>query len=1049
MPKIKKFRDLSRRQQNRRLCLIKQREDAVASVNINRTTVPKSLTEYNIEEKINNVVHECVGSNTKTVNEENTYNSGTDECTQESTFDNNLSTAESELKENLQSWAIEYNVTHRSLTSLLKILKEGGHHELPGDARTLLQTPKQTIVMECDNGHYYHYGLENALQDKLQWANLNDINEIQININIDGLPLAKSSQSQLWPILGVIFNINNTDPFLIGAYHGNKKPANASTFLQRFCDEYDNLHKNGFVFNNKSYRVTIRAVICDAPAKSFVTGTKGHNAYFGCGKCFCEGNYINHRMVFDEHDAILRTNGNFRNRANEEHHITVSPFEKLTGLDMINNFPLDYMHLVCLGVMKKLIQLWTKGKIVFRLCAMDIDALSIDMITFNKYIPVEFVRHARGINEMDRWKATEFRLFLLYLGPIILKKYLNKNYYIHFCVLHTAIRILSHPENCLYNNTYANELLTYFVKNFTILYGDSATVYNVHNLLHLSQDVKTYGCLDTFSAFPFENYLQSLKKKLRKSEKPLSQLNNRIHECKLRSKKKSEIIKEPLLLKPNGKSLPLNCERSCKTIQFKNYILKTKSPNNCCYLKDRSVVCIKYIGFHNDSPVILGNRYTDLQPISGYPCNSQHIDIHTSNSQVSDLEVIPVSNIKTKGVHILFDGAHFVMPLLMYNIIFYEDWCSVVPSMWVDKINKMFCWPPKEINATVAIAKGIAPDEKWSTLQYRRITGPYETYKMAREAEKKAIYITTSENEVRMEKMCNVTPITEKRSIKKPLFHDEIEDDNENMRPKKKQKKMYVLEKPPCTYKTESSLYNESSNLNYEKSSQSTSGLEENDNIESDVDNNLHFSDVENLFTMNENRDITNVEDAHGNAEDISNNTNAILEDMQQPLNHTCCKACRTTLDVMRRKLDTIIHLLNNNEGNNQQVPTNENNNDYLLLPPFPLTSVDAFLEFENDMNRDVQIRKQFKKKIAMIGGNTYCHKIRNILRFTLTDELCIKLSWTGWKHTTSVKDTAFMAIILDYITCTDRCILNNVQKVIQEFLRHAGDRVKYLQKKM
>ncbi|XP_070517736.1 uncharacterized protein [Cardiocondyla obscurior] len=199
---------------------------------------------------------------------------------------------------------------------------------------------------------------------------------------------------------------------------------------------------------------------------------------------------------------------------------------------------------------------------------------------------------------------------------------------------------------------------------------------------------------------------------------------------------------------------------------------------------------------------------------------------------------------------------------------------------------------------------------------------------------------------------------------------------------------------------------------------------------------------------MNENRDITNVEDAHGNAEDISNNTNAILEDMQQPLNHTCCKACRTTLDVLRRKLNTIIHLLNNNEGNYQQVPINENNNDYLLLPPFPLTSVDAFLEFENDMNRDVQIRKQFKKKIAMIGGNTYCHKIQNILRFTLTDELCIKLSWTGWKHTTSVKDTAFRAIILDYITCTDRCTLNNVQKVIQEFLRHAGDRVKYLQKK-
>lgn len=116
------------------------------------------------------------------------------------------------------------------------------------------------------------------------------------------------------------------------------------------------LHEEGFLFENKIYRVTIRAIICDTPAKSFVIGSKGHNAYFGCGKCFCEGDYINHKMVFLDENAPLRTNNNFRARENEEHHINNSPFDNL-DVNMINNFPLDYMHLICLGVMKKMLNL--------------------------------------------------------------------------------------------------------------------------------------------------------------------------------------------------------------------------------------------------------------------------------------------------------------------------------------------------------------------------------------------------------------------------------------------------------------------------------------------------------------------------------------------------------------------------------------------------------------------------------------------------------------------------------------------------------------------
>lgn len=59
---------------------------------------------------------------------------------------------------------------------------------------------------------------------------------------------------------------------------------------------------------------------------------------------------------------------------------------------------------------------------------------------------------------------------------------------------------------------YANGLLRTFVNNAAVLYGRDMMVYNVHGLIHLADDVRRFGCLDNFSAFPFENSLMSIKK---------------------------------------------------------------------------------------------------------------------------------------------------------------------------------------------------------------------------------------------------------------------------------------------------------------------------------------------------------------------------------------------------------------------------------------------------------------------------------------------------------------------------------------------------------
>lgn len=75
------------------------------------------------------------------------------------------------------------------------------------------------------NGHYIHFGLWSALRRSIKmYYTFIKTDEIKLHINIDGLPISKSSSSQFWPIMASIEGIDvYTLPFLIGVYHGMSK----------------------------------------------------------------------------------------------------------------------------------------------------------------------------------------------------------------------------------------------------------------------------------------------------------------------------------------------------------------------------------------------------------------------------------------------------------------------------------------------------------------------------------------------------------------------------------------------------------------------------------------------------------------------------------------------------------------------------------------------------------------------------------------------------------------------------------------------------------
>lgn len=109
-------------------------------------------------------------------------------------------------RELLQEWAVEFQVKQDAVDRLLHIMKVVPNYEelgLPLTCRTLLQTIKKTPLKAVSPGHYFHFGLENGIMQVLKDLSIMNIkdNYIKMQLNVDGVPLAKSSNSQLWTIL--------------------------------------------------------------------------------------------------------------------------------------------------------------------------------------------------------------------------------------------------------------------------------------------------------------------------------------------------------------------------------------------------------------------------------------------------------------------------------------------------------------------------------------------------------------------------------------------------------------------------------------------------------------------------------------------------------------------------------------------------------------------------------------------------------------------------------------------------------------------------------
>jgi len=320
--------------------------------------------------------------------------------------------------------------------------------------------------------------------------------------------------------------------FPIAIYHGFSKPPSLNDFLEDFVRELCELSETGITIGNTNIEFSLKALVCDAPARSFLKRIIAHTGYYSCERCVIKGERRDHRIVFNKFGPCEeRTVEKFNECAYDDHQKGISPLAQT--VNCIKDFPLDYMHLVLLGVLKRILSFLLKGPTICRISRKQISLISDRLTSYRANTPSDFNRKPRGLDDLCYWKATEFRLLLLYLGPVVFKGILSDQAYQNFLALHVSMSLLlsdgieSDPDMI----KYSKELLKWFVCDCSTVYGEIFNVYNIHSLSHLPDDVVNHSCsLNDISAFKFENYMQSLKKCVRNSKNPVAQIVKRLTE---------------------------------------------------------------------------------------------------------------------------------------------------------------------------------------------------------------------------------------------------------------------------------------------------------------------------------------------------------------------------------------------------------------------------------------------------------------------------------------------------------------------------------------
>ena len=257
-------------------------------------------------------------------------------------------------------------------------------------------------------------------------------NYISLTWNTDGMPVFKISNYAAWSLQASVNepppHLRHKNILLLGLWFGQKLIMNV--FLVPFVEECSKLEAEDFLFGNKIQprRVFALLLSADSPARAIVRNVKQFNGQVRGDWCEFKGvavataggpqvRYYPHRTP-----VVMRSSKKQASYALEATATcdSVKGVKGTTVADLLPSFDTvrgtvtDYMHSVCQGVMRQMVDLWFESKHHGESFCIGQKVKLVDEQLQLISPPSEIDRSPRSMSQRHYWKASEWRAFIFY-----------------------------------------------------------------------------------------------------------------------------------------------------------------------------------------------------------------------------------------------------------------------------------------------------------------------------------------------------------------------------------------------------------------------------------------------------------------------------------------------------------------------------------------------------------------------------------------------------------------------------------------------------------
>lgn len=280
--------------------------------------------------------------------------------------------------------------------------------------------------------------------------------------------------------------------------------------------------------------LTLRYFIADAPMRAKLMGMSGHSGNYPCAKCLARkvgpgfpastaigqekrtAGSVNAALHYIERNCRGKDGKVAEPKKKKDLEVVkgiraVSPLASVEDFDMLKQIPTESMHLVDLGVVRKMVKIsfdYPAGTKRVSFNTPDLSLLDEELETVK--VPTEFSRRTRGVDPTV-WKAEEYRNLILAFFPIVVRHMTSVQCREIWYLTVYIVRAVNLPMDVMREAGVTDALVLKWYQKFQSVFGIHNCSYNVHCFSHILE-VRKLGPLSETSAVRYEDMYGVLKR---------------------------------------------------------------------------------------------------------------------------------------------------------------------------------------------------------------------------------------------------------------------------------------------------------------------------------------------------------------------------------------------------------------------------------------------------------------------------------------------------------------------------------------------------------